>query len=190
MRGRKRVPKTGSFIAAANHVSLGDPPAVTAVRSQRFISFMAKRELFEGKRWGWWFKAMNCIPTNRDGNDVGAVKEAIKRLKNGGAVAIFPEGTRSVNGDFGKPQVGIGFVQDKTGVPVIPFYVQGTDKALPKGGKYKVFSPVAIYVGENVDLSGAKEIENNRERYQYISNKVMEAIATIKRQVEEGTFKD
>ena len=184
----RKIPKQGPFIAAANHISLGDPPCVGAIFWRTHISFYAKKELFEGKRWGWWFKAIDCIRLNREGDPI-ALQEGVRRLKQGRKVGIFPEGTRSFSGNFLPAQLGIDFLQDKTNVPVVPFYVKGTDKALAKGGSYHPFQPVRAYIGEVVDLSKAKEIENKKERYRYIADSVMQAIADIKKQVEDGTYK-
>ena len=79
VKGLEHVPKKGAFICAANHASFLDP-AVMGASLPRPISFMAKKDLFEG-RFGWWIKDVGCIPLSRDRKDVSAIKEAMRRLK-------------------------------------------------------------------------------------------------------------
>ena len=176
-----RYPLRGAFICAANHVSLGDPTVIGATSFIRHLHFMAKEELFQNKRWGWWFRSCECIPLSRNKKDHRATKTALNMLKKGKAIGIFPEGGRSETGELGKPEVGVGFLADKANVPVIPIYVKGTKGALPKGGKYKIGSPIEVYIGKPVDFSGAQKITDRRERYTYKSNEIMQAIAHLKK---------
>lgn len=182
--GRKYRPKKGPFICASNHVSFADPPVLGSAFWVP-LSFMAKKELFENKRWGWWFRGTGCIPISRDKKDFHATKEALKKLSNGNAIAIFPEGTRSENGKFLEPETGAGFLAAKSGVPVIPVYISGTDKVLPKGGQYKWGMPIKAFIGSPVDFSGVEKIENKRGRYEFMSKKIMHEIVRLKTKAEK-----
>jgi len=179
--GQANIPKDGSFICASNHVSLGDPPVLGVAFSGIQLAFMAKQDLFDNKRWGWWFHGTQCIPISRNRKDIKATKEAVRRIRKGWPLAVFPEGTRSEDGEFKQAENGVAFLSAKTGAPVIPVFVDGTQQALPKGGKYKAWMPVNVYIGEKVNFSGAESIENKREKYAFMSNKIMMAIAELKK---------
>jgi len=146
--GRENLPAKGSFIIASNHVSYVDPGVVGIACDGYRISFMAKRELFESRRWRWWFEAMDSIPADRIARDSTPLKTAIKKLKNGGIVGIFPEGTRSPDGRMQKAEPGIGLLAEKTGVPIVPIYLSGTDNVLPRGGRWLRMHPVTARIGE------------------------------------------
>lgn len=90
--GRENVPKTGSLIVCANHTSPLDPVLLGA-KSNRVICFMAKEELMKTRFTKWLFKKYYVIPAKRDGSDAMAVKTALRLLKNGKVLGIFPEGT-------------------------------------------------------------------------------------------------
>lgn len=91
--GKKNIPKNGSVVIACNHKHIMDQCLVICA-THRPISYMAKSEYFQG-HFAWFFKMTGCICVNRNGNDVQAKKEAKKVLTNGGALGIFPEGTRN-----------------------------------------------------------------------------------------------
>ncbi|MFU8888332.1 MAG: lysophospholipid acyltransferase family protein [Trueperaceae bacterium] len=116
--GTEHVPRTGACVVGANHVSAWDPPVV-GLSVPREIHFMAKKELFE--RWlpRRLFRAVRAFPVDRGVNDVGAVKEALRRLQNGHAIGVFFEGTRNVRGDAAARQ-GAAFLAQRTGAPLVP----------------------------------------------------------------------
>lgn len=181
IHGAENFPKTGGFIFASNHVSFMDPPVLSICRFKQII-FMAKQELFKGKKWGWWFSGVDCIPISRDGRDFRATKEAIAALKAGKLLAIFPEGTRSENNKLREAELGAAFLADKTGVPFVPAYIDGTQSALPKGGRYKMFVPVNVFVGKPVDFSDALNTSDKRERYIVMSKKIMKSIDDLRKE--------
>ena len=178
--GKENVPKKGSFLFTSNHVSLGDP-TVLGVASPRPMHFMAKKELFEGKRWGWWFSWTNCIPISRNKKDYKSTKMALRFLKEGRIVALFPEGTRSETGDLKEPELGVGFLVVKSKAPVIPVYIHGTREAVPINGPYKIWSPIKVYIGKPIDFKGMEESSTKREKYKFVSEKIMQAIAELKK---------
>lgn len=178
--GRENLPKRGPFICAANHTSYGDPPLVGVACNTAQLIFMAKEELFRDKYWGWWFKILDCVPISRDKKDYRATKEALKRLKKGKSIGIFPEGKRSRLAQIVEPEPGAGFLALKADVPVIPFFISGAEKALPVGGRYKIWTPVKVYIGKQVDFEGIEKIRDKREKYHFVSERIMEAITRLK----------
>jgi 1-acyl-sn-glycerol-3-phosphate acyltransferase len=123
--GRHNVPVTGGVILAANHVSLADPPLVGCF-APRPIHYLAKEELFRPPGFGWLIRQVNAIPLKRGAGDVGALRTAQKILKAGGAVILFPEGTRQKSGRFGPARPGVGLLAALAKVPVVPVYVGGS----------------------------------------------------------------
>lgn len=91
--GAENIPKDGAVVIAGNHKNISDQFLVF-LATKRVVNYMAKREYFDGAL-APLFRWAGCIPVNRDGFDAAAVRSAIKILKKGGAVGIFPEGTRN-----------------------------------------------------------------------------------------------
>ena len=143
---------------------------------------MAKQELFESKQWGWWFRMTNCISISKDGKDCRAVKDAVKKLKEGRCLVVFPEGSRSDSGELKAPELGIGFLAVKSKAPVIPIFISGTEKVLPVKGRYRIGVPVKAYIGKAVDFKGVDEIHDKKEKYRFVSERIMQAIAKLKRE--------
>lgn len=132
VRGRAHIPKTGPFVLASNHVSFLDPPVLGAA-CPRPIGFMARDTLFKTAWLGLFMRGVHVIPLKRETGDLGAVREAMKRLHAGEVVAIFPEGGRQVSGTFGVVKRGVGLLAESARVPILPVVVQGTFQAWPPG---------------------------------------------------------
>jgi len=140
------IPRHGGFILASNHSSNLDP-VLLGICSVRRINFMAKIELFKGAL-GYILIRLGAFPIKRGEADLGAMKEALKRLKNGSVILIFVEGTRRIGDQPPKAQAGAGFLAMKSGVPVVPVYVQGTNKVWAPGTKFFKKGPVTATFGE------------------------------------------
>lgn len=124
--GREHIPETGGFILAANHRSFIDP-FVIGIMMRRPIYFVAKRELFERRFFGWLLNNLGAFPINRGAADVDAMATARMLLERGEGVLIFPEGTRVRPGPIGFAHRGVGRLALETGVPVIPLSILGTE---------------------------------------------------------------
>jgi 1-acyl-sn-glycerol-3-phosphate acyltransferase len=175
---RKNIPR-GPFIVASNHLSYLDPPLVGLIFRKHKLNFMAKKELFEKPLIGRWFHMVKCIPLDRGKNSVTSMREAIKRLKDGKNLAIFPEGTRSEDGGIQEAKRGVGFIIAKAAVPVIPVYIQGTNVGLPKKGKMKLWAKVTARVGEPISPEEVMANNPDKKDYSQISTYVMKKIAEL-----------
>lgn len=127
--GVERVPPTGGLLIASNHISEMDPP-VLGSSIPRTLHFMAKSELFHGRIPASFFLRLNAFPVNRRGVDRGALRTSETILLSGGALLMFPEGTRSNDGRPLPPKPGIGMIVSRTGVPVLPAFIHGTNRPL------------------------------------------------------------
>jgi len=150
-RGRihnaNRLPDQGAFILAGNHVSFLDPPFFgQACRREAF--YMARDTLFRNPIANWILKSWNCVPISRDRGDIGAMRTVLRLLGEGKAVLMFPEGTRSLDGELQEARAGIGMIVAKAKVPIVPVRIFGTDRALPKGANFPHPARVDISFGE------------------------------------------
>ena len=133
IRGVKNIPDEGGVLLASNHASFLDPPVVGVGYRGRPVHFMARNTLWNSKFGTWWMTSVGCIPVSRGTGDIKALKLTIKALKDGKVVSMFPEGTRTEDGELQKAKGGIGFIIEKSGCVVVPAYIDGTYKAHPKG---------------------------------------------------------
>jgi glycerol-3-phosphate dehydrogenase (NAD(P)+) len=126
--GRRNIPKRGPVILAANHRSFLDPFLIGCL-IRRPVYFVAKRELFE-KRWqAWILNRLGAFPIKRGEADEESMATARGVLARGGALVIFPEGTRHRHGPLGRPKRGVGRLALETGAPVVPIAVLGSERA-------------------------------------------------------------
>ena len=127
---RTKIPIDGPLIIAANHLSHIDPAFImTAIK--RPISYMSKKEHFEGVIRRLVFKQVGVIPIDRQAGGTEALEGAIKVLKAGGAIGIFPEGTRSRDGVIGQGKTGVARLAAITGAAVVPVAIRQTDDVWP-----------------------------------------------------------
>jgi len=127
----ERMVESGPLIIAVNHSSFFDPP-LAGICSRRGVFYLARKTLLKWPFFGPLFPAMNVIPVERDGNDMSALREVIKKTKEGNAVVLFPEGTRSLDGGLQPARAGIGLVIAKTGAPVLPMRIFGPTRHFRK----------------------------------------------------------
>lgn len=150
--GKKHIPKKGSFILASNHASYLDP-ILLGVACSRKLNYMAKDELFSNRLSFWFFSKLGIFPVKRNSADIGALREAMRRLSKGGALVLFPQGRRMGTNNFdASPQAGVGFLAAKLKVPVIPAFIKGTEGALPKGALFIRPRKIFIYFGDEIPI--------------------------------------
>ena len=174
--GRENFIEDGAAILASNHQSYLDPPCIgMACRNE--IYFLTRKTLLERPLVGPLLKRLNTVPVDRDRGDVSSVKAIIRLLRTGCRVIIFPEGTRSSDGQLQPARAGLGMIIAKTLAPVVPVRIFGSFEALPRAGGLKP-GPISVVVGKSIRFT-EDDLKGDREVYQILSNRVMEKIASL-----------
>ncbi len=175
--GRENLIEEGPAILASNHQSYLDPPLV-GICCRQDIYYLARDTLFQIPVAGWIISKLNTVPVDRKRGDIAALKTIIRLLQEGKRVIIFPEGTRSLDGNLQPARAGLGMVIAKTFAPVVPVRIFGSFDALPKTGGLK-FRPVTVVVGKPLRFTPADVAAGGRGAYQALSDRVMAAIAAL-----------
>lgn len=180
----ERVPKKGPVILASNHASFLDPPLV-GCGINRDINFLARESLFRFPGIGALLRSWNSVPVDRDGGGAKGLKTILDRLHQGGAIILFPEGTRTLDGKLQAARSGIGLTVIKSEAPVVPARVFGTYEAYGKHVKFPRPRRVAVKYGEPMMFEAlraeAKTCSKPRlkEIYQQVANEIMAAIGKL-----------
>ncbi len=170
--GKENIPKQGAFIVASNHISNIDPFLIGLCARRRF-SFVAKDSLFKSKFLSVIFRSLGAFPIRREMADFRAIRETMRRLKDGHPVILFPEGTRVQSKKIKRVQPGVGLIAIKSSVPVIPIYIEGSDKVLPPGAKWFRHHPIIVKLGAPMHFP-------QRESYpEVVANQIMDKILDL-----------
>src|SRR3954469_13720217 len=189
----ERVPLSGPVILASNHASFLDPPLVGA-GIHRAINYLARDTLFRFPGIGWLLRKWNSVPVDRDGGGAAGLKAILDRLLAGGAIILFPEGTRTRDGKLQPARSGIGLTVIKSTAAVVPVRVFGTYEAY--GRHHKIPRPhgVAVKYGRPMYFeklrTEAKTCTKPRLKqiYQEIADEIMAAIGKLEPYEDVETF--
>ncbi len=177
--GVENIPLQGGLIVAANHASILDPPLIGS-QVPRQMTFFARKTLWKGGVISWWLDAVGTVPVDRDsGSDVSAIKRVLQVLKEGNALIMFPEGTRTTDGALQAARPGVGMLACRTGVPVVPVHIFGTFEALGRDGPLRVGIPISMIFGRPLLPADYDSPADGKERYQRASERIMAAIAAL-----------
>ncbi|PVE79151.1 1-acyl-sn-glycerol-3-phosphate acyltransferase [Microbacterium testaceum] len=180
VEGRENVPRTGPVIFASNHLSFIDSIAIP-VAAPRPVHFMAKSAYFEKWASRQFFTAIGAIPVERGAGQkaLDALDQQRVLLEDGRAVALYPEGTRSLDGRLYKGRTGVAFLALQTGAPVVPVGLIGTDKAMPVGAKFpSTKERITVRFGTPLDVSPHGPASSGRAR-RGATDEIMAAIHAL-----------
>ncbi|MGI5898882.1 MAG: lysophospholipid acyltransferase family protein [Christensenellales bacterium] len=144
--GSGNMPESGGVLIVCNHLHFHDVFNVASCFRRR-VTFMAKKELYENKFWGYLFKKYGSFPVDREGSSMSAMREAMHRLKNGEVLVVFPEGTRSKGDEMGEFKEGAALLAAKTGAHILPMYINA---------KGRFFTRIYVNIGEAFKLPAGK----------------------------------
>lgn len=131
----RNVPRTGPVIIVSNHQSHLDPPAVGAGITFRPCAFVARDTLFRKPFFGWLLRGINALPIKRDESDTTAIRDVLERLESGGAIVMFPEGTRSADACIHPFKRGMAILLKRAKCPVVPVGIDGFAHTWPRNSK-------------------------------------------------------
>ncbi|ANU22993.1 lysophospholipid acyltransferase family protein [Planococcus donghaensis] len=164
--GKENFPKDGGILLCSNHIHALDPPVV-GMTAPRTVHFMAKEELFNAPILGSILPKVNAFPVKRGMSDREALRTALKILKNGDVVGLFPEGTRSTDGILKKGLSGAGFFALRGNADVMPCAIIGP---------YKAFRKVQVVYGEPIQMAPFRERKASAEE---VTEVIMASIQKI-----------
>jgi 1-acyl-sn-glycerol-3-phosphate acyltransferase len=129
--GEANVPRTGGALLVSNHQSHLDPPVIGA-GCPRQMSYLARVTLFRFSPFGWLLQSVGGIPIDRDGSALAGIRATLQALQQGEMVLVFPEGTRSRDGNLGIFKPGLAMVARRAKVPILPAAITGAYDAWPR----------------------------------------------------------
>lgn len=175
----ERLQYEGGALIVSNHVSFLDPPLIGQA-FDRPIHFFARKTLFSNPLVGALLRSWQAIPIDRDRPDPSSLKTTIRLLRSGESVLMFPEGTRSSDGQLQSPEPGVGLFIAKAMVPVLPVRLFGTFEALPRNCFVPRPASVTLVVGEpwRADLDNAKE-RTGKALYQALADQAIGKIGEL-----------
>lgn len=180
----ENVPAEGPAIIASNHASFIDPPLIGAGVS-RMVNYLARNTLFDAPVVGTLLRSWKVVPVDRDGGGGAGLKAILDRLLDGGAILLFPEGTRSSDGKLRPAKSGIGLTVIKSTAPVVPVRVFGTFEAYGRHLKVPRLRKLTVTYGPPLDFKALREEARTcskprlKEIYQQVADEIMAAIARL-----------
>jgi 1-acyl-sn-glycerol-3-phosphate acyltransferase len=180
----ERVPAQGPVILAANHASYLDPFLIGA-GVKREINYLARESLFRFPGIGALLRSWNAVPVDRDGGGAAGLKAILGRLLEGGGIILFPEGTRTRNGQLQPARSGIGLIAIKSAAPLVPVRVFGTFEAYGRHMGFPRPCRIAVKYGAPMTLDTWREEAATcgksrlKSLYQEIADEIMRAIGQL-----------
>ncbi len=181
---RDRVPLNGPVILASNHVSFIDPPFIGS-SLPRQLCYLARESLFRHPMSGMILRSWNSIPVDRDGGGGKGLRAIFDRLLAGNAILIFPEGTRSHDGQIQTARAGIGLVILKSTAPVVPVRLFGMFEAYGRHLTIPRPKTAAVKFGRPMDFTALRAEaktctkERLKQLYQVAADELMRGIGRL-----------
>ncbi len=177
LRGADNVPKTGPLLIVSNHVGAVDP-ALIGGWTPRPVWFMAKAELFRSRFSGAIMRAYHAFPVVRHSPDTKALRQAFNLLGSGRAVVLFPEGHRAEDARLHRAEPGAGFIARRSGAPLVPIGITGSDRVLGRHQLIPRRAPVGMVFGKPFSLPD-KNQDGSRMDHQQSADFLMMKIAEL-----------
>jgi len=180
--GAEKIPPAGGGLLLINHQSFLDP-LLAGMPLNRPVCYLARDSLFRVPVLGWILRQTYVIPINREGAGSTSIREAIGKMRQGYLVGIFPEGTRSSDGELNRFQPGFIALIRRADVPVYPVGIAGAGEALPRHARFLRPARVRVVIGDPFspeELAGLCE----RGQEERLVAKAQERVAACQREAE------
>lgn len=185
VRGAEHVPPEGAAILASNHLAVIDSFFLPLVLDREIV-FIGKQEYFtgrglKGRVTAGFMRGVGTIPVDRGGGKASeaALNTGLRRLSEGDLFGIYPEGTRSPDGRLYRGKTGVARLALESGAPVVPVAMVGTDVAQPLGRRIPKVMRIGVVIGEPLDFSRYRGMENDRFILRSVSDEIMYAIMSL-----------
>jgi 1-acyl-sn-glycerol-3-phosphate acyltransferase len=189
----ENVPLHGPVILASNHESFLDPPFVGSALS-RPVNYMARESLFRFPVIGTILRSWKAVPVDREGGGAAGLRAILDRLLAGGAILLFPEGTRTSDGRLQPARAGIGLTVIKSNAAVVPVRVFGTFEAFGRNHKFPRPYPIAVKYGRPLDFAAERAEARTcskprlKQIYQEVADRLLSEISTLQPHAEKRQF--
>jgi len=192
IEGLQHVPTGGALILAGNHISNADPPFVAGWLTPalgRPVHWMAKAEALEWPLAGWFMRQNGAFGIRRGAADTEAFRLARAVLEDGRVLGTFPEGTRSPTGALQRAKDGVTLLALRSGAPILPIGVIGTDRFWPRGRKlWGVGGRIGLRIGEPFVLERRVAADGTKEPLEDVTTRLMLHIAELLPERHRGVY--
>jgi 1-acyl-sn-glycerol-3-phosphate acyltransferase len=181
--GREKVPKTGGGLMLSNHQSNLDPVLV-GLACKRRLNYVARKTLFKFPPFRWLINSLDAISIDREGTGLDGLKETLKRLKRGEIVLLFPEGTRTPNGEVQAMKPGFCAVARRSAVPILPVAMDGAWHAWPRQQKLPRRAVIHVQFGDPIQPAEINQLTDEQ-----LVSEVERRIRACHEQAREGRLR-
>jgi 1-acyl-sn-glycerol-3-phosphate acyltransferase len=181
IEGKENIPKEGGYIIVANHISFLDPLLICTI-VPRIIHYLTYAIYYYARPLHWFCKRVYCIPIKKDGKDISGLKKALRLLKSGELIGIFPEGERSQTGQLQQPEPGVALIALRAKVPILPVGIRGAYEAFPRGAKFPKPQQITITFGKPFRIDDHIDVQRkaqNSDVQQHVLDLIMSRIADV-----------
>lgn len=185
--GAKRVPESGAVLLLSNHQSNLDPVLI-GMSCHRQLNYLARQTLFDNRPLSMLMSSLNAIPIDRDGTGLGGIKETMKRLKRGEVVVLFPEGTRTPDGEVRRLKPGFCTLARRCQVTLLPMAIDGAFDAWPRGTPLPAPHPITIVFGEPISPERVAEMPADADLVKFIETEIRNCHQQARQQIQRGTL--
>ena len=176
--GREHLPAEGGALLASNHQSHLDPPLIGQAIPRR-INYLARTTLFRFFLFRWLIQSLDAIPIDRDGSGLGGIKETLKRLRRGEQVLMFPEGTRTPDGEIQPLKPGFCAIARRSRSPIVPLAIDGSFDAWPRKQRFPGRSVIHICFGPPISIAQQQELSDD-QLIRLVEDRISECLKTAR----------
>ena len=175
--GLENIPSEGAVLLVANHQSHLDPPLVGCC-SPRRMNYMARANLFKFAPFAWYIRSIDAYPIDLEGSRLSGVRETLRRLKRDEMVLVFPEGSRTFDGEMQPFKPGFVALAIRSRATILPVAIEGAYRAWPRKNRLPGLGRIHVHFGEPIEREDVRKLNEN-ELQELVERKVRECHALL-----------